>query len=288
MGLVEREEDGKMKCLSKVAMVLVLPLLVLCWHNIYHGKRHLESNLMEVARIGDYLAVDTYLREGAEVNCRDKDGLTPLIWAAIQGHEGIVRLLLERGADLEAKNHNGDSALMWASVMGHKDVVDFMLDRGANADLGEPKSGVTALMAAAAKGHADVAQVLVEKGAAINARDRNGNTALTHASIKGYAEVVNLLLAAGATFNGTAPTEVATAIIFVSDSGRPTGMDLIRLGTNPGPRPGSHYGTPVTDAYLREAPQTEDWCFTAGTTAEAHVIPAVLTTTIKPGKFYTH
>ncbi len=174
-----------MKCLSKMTMVLILPLLVLGWYHIYHGKRHLESNLIEVARIGDYLAVDTYLRGGTEVNCRDKDGLTPLVWAAIQGHEEVVKLLLERGADLEAKNHNGDTALMWASVMGHKDVVNFMLDRGANADLGEPKSEVTALMAAAAKGHADVAQVLVEKGAAINARDRNGNTALTHASIKG-------------------------------------------------------------------------------------------------------
>lgn len=277
-----------MKSLFKMTTVLVLPLLVIGWYHIYHGKRHLESNLIEVSRIGDYLAVDRYLHEGADVNCRDKDGLTPLIWAAIQGHEEVVRLLLERGGDLEAKNHNGDTALMWASLMGHRDVVDFMLDRGANADFGEPKSGVTALMAAAAKGHADVTQVLVEKGAAVNARDRNGNTALTHASIKGYAEVVDLLLAAGATFNGTCPTEVATAVIFVSDSGRPTGMDLIYMGSNPGLRHGSHYGTPVTDAYLRDAPETEDWCFTAGATAEATVIPAVLTITRDLGAFSTH
>lgn len=277
-----------MKCLSKVTMVLVLPLLVLCWHHIYRGKCQLEGNLMEVARIGDYLAVDRYLGEGADVNCRDKNGLTPLIWAAIQGHEEVVSLLLDRGGDLEAKNHNGDTTLMWASIMGHREVVECMLDRGAKADIGEPNSGVTALMAAAAKGHSDVAQVLLEKGAAINARDRNGNTALTHASIKGCGEVVDLLLAAGATFNGTCPTAVATAVIFVSDDGRPTGIDFMRLGTNPGPRPGSHYGTPVTDAYLREAPQTDDWCFTAGATAEAHVMPAVLMTTRDLAAFSTH
>ena len=279
---------AKMKCLSKMTIILVLPLLVLCWYHINHGKRNMESNLIEVSRIGDYLAVDRYLQQGADVNCRDKDGLTPLIWAAIQGHEEVVRLLLERGGDLEAKNHNGDTALMWASLMGHKDVVDFMLDRGANADLCEPESGVTALMAASAKGHADVAQVLVERGAAVNARDRNGNTALTHASIKGYAEVVDLLLAAGATFNGTCPTEVATAVIFVSESGRPTGMDLMRLGSNLGLRPGSLYGTPVTDAYLREAPETEDLCYTACGTAEVSVKPAVLMTTKFPRVFSTH
>ncbi len=277
-----------MKWLSKVAMILVLPLLLLCWNHIFQSKRHLESNLIEATRIGDYLGVERHLNEGADVNCRDRDGLTPLIWAAIQGHEEIVRLLVERGGDLEARNHNGDTALMWASLMGHKGVVELILDRGANADLGEPKSGVTALMAAAARGHADVAQVLVEKGAAIDAKDRNGNTALTHASIRGYGEVVDLLLAGGATFNGTRPTAVAAAFIFVSDNGHPAGVDVMRLGANAGPQSSSHYRIPVTDAYLREVPQTEDLHFTAGATAEAHFMPAVFIGASRPGEFSSH
>lgn len=267
---------------------MVLPLLVICGHHNYDGKRHLESNLIEVARIGDYLEVDRYLNKGADVNCRDKDGLTPLIWTAIQGHEEVARLLLERGGDVEAKNRNGDTALMWASLMGHRGVVELLLDHGANADLGEPNSGVTALMAAAAKGHADVAQVLVEKGAAVDATDRNGNTALTQASVRGYSEVVDLLLAGGATFNGARPTAVATAFIFVTEDGRPAGMDVLRLGPNSGGRVDSYPQIPVTDAFLREVPQTEDWCFTAAATAEPDIVPAVFATTSKPGVFFTH
>lgn len=277
-----------MNRLSKVTIIMVLPLLVICWHHIYHGQRYLDSNLIEVARTGDYLEVDGYLNKGADVNCRDNYGLTPLIWAAIQGHEEVVRLLLERGGDVEAKNNNGDTALLWASVMGHKGVVELLLDRGANADLGERGSGVTALMAAAAEGHADVAQVLMEKGAAINARDRNGNTALTHASVRGYSEVVELLLAEGATFNGTRPTAVATAVIFVTDDGRPAGMDLWRLGPNHGGRVYSHPQIPVTDACLREVPQTEDWVFAASGISEVQLVPTVFITTVKPKVFSTH
>jgi uncharacterized protein len=277
-----------MKRLSKVTMIMVLPLLVITWYLNYQGKPRLESNLIEVARIGDFLEVDRYLNKGADVNCRDKDGLTPLIWAAIQGHEEIVRLLLERGGELEAKNHNGDTALMWASVMGHKDVVELLLNHGANADRGEPNSGVTALMAAAAKGHADVAQVLVEKGATVDAQDRHGNTALTHASVRGYSEVVELLLAGGATFNGSRPTAVATAFIFVTDDGRPAGVDVLRMGPNSAGRPDSRPSMPVTDAYLREVPQDEDSCITAAATAEPRIVPTVFTTTSNPGAFFTH
>ena len=76
------------------------------------------------------------------MNARDRDGLTPLIWAAIQGHEEVVRVLLEQGANLEARNNNGDTALMWASVMGHKEVVELLLDHGANAEISQnPRAG---------------------------------------------------------------------------------------------------------------------------------------------------
>jgi len=45
------------------------------------------------------------LEEGnANVDVKDNNGTTPLVWAAARGHEAIVRLLLENDANLDSKD----------------------------------------------------------------------------------------------------------------------------------------------------------------------------------------
>lgn len=40
------------------------------------------------------------------------------MWAAIDGFEDIVKLLIERGATIEKRNKKNETALMWASISG--------------------------------------------------------------------------------------------------------------------------------------------------------------------------
>ena len=42
--------------------------------------------------------VKLLLKKGAELEAKDKDGQSPLLWAAEEGHEAAVKLLLEKGA----------------------------------------------------------------------------------------------------------------------------------------------------------------------------------------------
>jgi hypothetical protein len=64
--------------------------------------------------------VEVLLDAGADPNSRDRDGLTPLMWAAAQGRLELVQLLLSRGADPNAKASYGIMA--WHLAVG-EDVI---------------------------------------------------------------------------------------------------------------------------------------------------------------------
>jgi len=58
------------------------------------------QKLFEAARSGDVSDARVALDAGADVSATDKSEQTPLHLAAMSGHTGVVRLLMENGADL--------------------------------------------------------------------------------------------------------------------------------------------------------------------------------------------
>lgn len=69
---------------------------------------------------------------GADLNARDKDGLSPLMAAAYHGHLDVVQTLLRCGADINARKHkDGFTALMVALSTDHDHIVNFLVSRGA-------------------------------------------------------------------------------------------------------------------------------------------------------------
>lgn len=71
--------------------------------------------LLNAIQRRDTKAVTAILDKGANVNTKNKFGVTPLMHAASQGGDSsIVRLLLERGADFHARDNQGKSALDFA------------------------------------------------------------------------------------------------------------------------------------------------------------------------------
>ncbi len=67
---------------------------------------------------------------GADVNARDNEGETVLMYAAEGGHTGIIGLLLEAGADVKARAPTGQTALGWAISRGGIDAVRVLVDAG--------------------------------------------------------------------------------------------------------------------------------------------------------------
>ena len=67
--------------------------------------------------------VDLLLERGADVNSTaNPKGMTPLILAAMAGHDDVVARLLAAGASPGAKDKRGRTALAYATKLGHEAV----------------------------------------------------------------------------------------------------------------------------------------------------------------------
>ncbi|XP_003475188.1 ankyrin repeat, SAM and basic leucine zipper domain-containing protein 1 [Cavia porcellus] len=76
--------------------------------------------------------VDLLLSRNADPNVACRRLMTPIMYAARDGHPQVVALLVVHGADVNAQDENGYTALTWAARQGHKNVVLKLLELGAN------------------------------------------------------------------------------------------------------------------------------------------------------------
>ena len=127
--------------------------------------------------------------------------MAPIHNAARNGNVTDVRALLNSGANINARDNDGSTALIWAARFGHLATVRELLDRGANINA-RSNSGWTALICAIYYGHLAVVRLLLDRGANINARDHVGQTALSLAAFSEQLPVVRELLKRGANTNG--------------------------------------------------------------------------------------
>ena len=84
------------------------------------------------------------LEQNAEIDKRNKQDCTALMYASSNGHHKVVKILLSHNAEVNLKNVDGNTALMYASSKGHHEVVKMLLDHHADANA-QDMEGNTAL-----------------------------------------------------------------------------------------------------------------------------------------------
>ena len=108
-----------------------------------------ESPVADASARGDVQAVRALIREGADPNAAQADGLTALHWAALNNQVEIAEVLLYAGANAQPTTRlGGYTPLHLASRAGNAAVVETLLEAGADPAV-YTATGVTAMHFAA-------------------------------------------------------------------------------------------------------------------------------------------
>ncbi|KAI0103902.1 ankyrin repeat-containing domain protein [Nemania sp. FL0031] len=158
------------------------------------------------------------------------DGLNQLHVAAGLGLEHYVEELLKNGnIDVDSPDGLGRTPLWWAALSGHAGVVRLLAQAGANPDQDDNCNGYKPLHMAASANHAEVVKVLLELGVSPmtgktrdspnrrcgNMPSSRGHIPLMHACEYGHLETVDVFL----SFISD-PGTVRCALVWAVKSGR--------------------------------------------------------------------
>jgi ankyrin repeat protein len=179
---------------NRTAFALLALLLLTCGNLL-----NADSPLADAVEEKNKAAVDELLKQNADVNAAQVDGMTSLHWAVFQDDLETTSTLVDAGANVSAANRYGVTPLSLACTNGNTDVVELLLKAGANPNT-TLRGGETVLMAAARTGKIGPVKALLSCGASVESKEKNGQTALMWAAADGHVEVVKLLLKAGADF----------------------------------------------------------------------------------------
>jgi ankyrin repeat protein len=159
-----------------------------------HDKQ--KTILYWAADFGCTSVVELLKSSAVNMDARTEMGYTPLVLAARNGHEAVVRVLLDiPGVDVNSSDKYDATVLSLAAHDGHEAVVRLLLNvPGVDVNLSD-KDGDAPLSAAVLNGHEAVVRLLLNvPGVDVNSSNKYGNTPLSLATLNGHEAVVRLLL----------------------------------------------------------------------------------------------
>lgn len=147
-GLIQAARDGAWKVFDTL---LASPKI-----NVNAANQYNETPLMYVGLIGDLARVKALVAKGAKVN---KEGWTPLHYAAVKARADVAKFLLESGALPNELSPEGDTALILAVRADSVDTVQVLINGGADPSFSNLQAQ-DAIDVARARGKEDLAKAL--------------------------------------------------------------------------------------------------------------------------------
>lgn len=185
------------------------------------------EDFLRALRLDDIATLRRLQQRGFDFNTLDENGQAPLLLALkLDSLRAAEFLIQQPGLDLDALNASGENALMIAALRGHVGLLRQLIQQGAEVN----QPGWTPLHYAAtnsSEASAAMVQLLLDAHAYIDAASPNESTPLMMAARYGHRDTVHLLLESGADVT-IKNQQGFTALDFAVGAGRRDIADPIR------------------------------------------------------------
>lgn len=201
-----------------------------------YQQADLNAALLKAIKTQSEAKIKVLLEQGADVNAKDKEGATTLLYALLyKPHNiSILKMLLDKGGDLnvrwkgtQPKNDmslpGGMTPLILAAWTGNLGATQLLLENGAQINATD-ENGWSALMRCVAMGlpsDARIVRALIAKGADLSIKDKEGTTALLLTALPLHSEVAAVLLESGADVNNANTKGETVLMLAVERAGNP-------------------------------------------------------------------
>jgi ankyrin repeat protein len=159
---------------------------------------HRLNNQEDVLKV-DWALIRQCLKNDADVDARDKSGITPLHIASYYGDTKAIYLFIKNGADVNAKDHQGYTPLHHAAFFGKTKAAGILLAKGAN--INSSANGVTPIALGAFCKRLDFVKYLLKNGADVKPNGSNVATPLHFAARYFRIDLAKILIKHGADIN---------------------------------------------------------------------------------------
>lgn len=142
--------------------------------------------------IGNLDIVKSLINIGMDINKRNKNGISALMYACKENQMDIVKYLLSLDVNVNDVDSNQNSAFMYAIKTGNIDIIKELIDHNANINA-KNKNGETPLILSIKDKNIKVMKYLLSRGADVNVKTPHGKGSLSFAVKSGDIGIINCL-----------------------------------------------------------------------------------------------
>lgn len=155
-------------------------------------KRNAVEELFKAVESNQFADVETYLKNGGNPHVKDSSLKTLLHIAAIHNRLRIARLLVAHQASRSIQDDTKRTPLHWAAIYGHEGLMETL--SCFDALIIQDTKGFTPLHWAVYRGNTQLTRILLSKGGSPNTIAADSCTPLHDAALNGHASIVEALL----------------------------------------------------------------------------------------------